>query len=293
MTNQPRQKYTLGPQWLINFGLSLALLILSAGCGTELLSEPDTSYLLDYDGVKMASFNIERFSDSRSDEEMDIIAEIVSRYDFIAIQETRERSVVKDLINVLYANHGLVYASVISEKRGLEYYVFVYKTDAVKANTDISGHIDTAAYSPPFIREPFYCEFATKKYTFYAVNFHIIYGDGDDDPKSEVVQLDDIYDSIEAIAGSGRQIAFFGDFNLSSHESEFDDLRGKGMEATIFGETTIADSDYDDIFINRRMRDNAYNYQSGIYRFDELLYDNNDAAAEQISDHRPVWALFK
>ena len=65
------------------------------------------------------------------------------------------------------------------------------------------------------------------------------------------------------------------------------------MEATIFGETTIADSDYDDIFINRRMRDNAYNYQSGIYLFDELLYDNNDAAAEQISDHRPVWALFR
>ena len=56
--------------------------------------------------------------------------------------------------------------------------------------------------------------------------------------------------------------------------------------------TSIKDNLYDNIWFQSSYT-GEYIGEYGVFRFDEELYENDDAAANlAVSDHRPLWAKF-
>lgn len=57
--------------------------------------------------------------------------------------------------------------------------------------------------------------------------------------------------------------------------------------------TTITDTSLYDNFWFQQQYVREYVEKSGVYKFDETVFNNNDSKARlAVSDHRPVWARF-
>lgn len=116
--------------------------------------------------IKIASFNIRVFSNnSRDDEELGYIADILEKYDLIAIQELRDEEVLKRTV-VILENRGKEYEYEISDKVGRavkERYGFLYRKGIVKKVNE--GRLYEEE-NDEFIRQPFYATFKAKNFDF-------------------------------------------------------------------------------------------------------------------------------
>ena len=114
--------------------VSLFVALLLTGC-----TRPEPKFSLEgrppVERLTLASFNIRIFSNaSRDDIELASIADILQKYDLIAIQELRDEEVLKRTAAIL-RQRGLGYAYEISPLvgRGVkERYAFLYRTDRVQ-----------------------------------------------------------------------------------------------------------------------------------------------------------------
>jgi endonuclease/exonuclease/phosphatase family metal-dependent hydrolase len=241
----------------------------------------------------IASFNIRIFSDrSRDDDELKQICSLLKEYDFIAIQEARDIDVLDRAVRMLSDEFGLTYEYVSSDGAGRgshkELYVFLFRRDAVQYK-DIGAFIpDPVDY---FIREPYYALFKAGNFDFYAINIHLIYGDKKSDRLQEARLLDDVYRHVQSL-DSENDVLLMGDFNLGPEDEFLSELRGiESMMYVNKEPSTIAGRLYDNVWFQSSHTQEFID--SGVYKFDEDLYDDDDRKASlAVSDHRPLWARF-
>lgn len=208
--------------------------------------------------ITFATFNIRQFSDrSRDDAELGEICSILRMFDFVAIQEVKDEDILIRTVRMLSDQYGGDYEYVVSGRvgRGSHYerYAFLYRKNVIES-TGSEGFIpDPVDY---FIREPYFAGFRAADFDFYVISFHLLYGDRKSDRRQEAILLD-----------------------------------MEGMQFINLEPTTLGENLYDNIWFQRQYT--LEFIETGIVRFDEDYFDNDDEAAKLIvSDHRPLWARF-
>jgi endonuclease/exonuclease/phosphatase family metal-dependent hydrolase len=252
------------------------------------------SYLFG-DTISIATFNIRIFSNnSRDDEELLQICNILKEFDFIAIQEARDTEVLDRTVMMLKNQFNLNYRYLASKKVGTErvkeIYVYLYRTDKVEAVKNYGVYPDT---EDDFIRESFIAMFKSGEFDFYVINIHSIYGDSVSERRDKARKLSGVYALVQS-QDSENDVLLMGDFNLPPNDTGFQSLKAISNMVYVNGEvpTSIKDKLYDNILFQAHFT-REFTGTYGIIKFDEVLFENNDKKASlMISDHRPLWAVF-
>ena len=242
------------------------------------------------DRISLATWNIRILSDgSRDDAELAVIASILDRYDLIAVQEVRDTVVLDRLLALLPASAFAYLASPEVGTTQTELYAYFYRPELVTPLGTAYVYNDG---SDKFIREPFIAHFRAGLFDFTLVTIHVIFGDSISDRRAEVALLDDVLAHLDENNAGENDVILLGDFNLPADDQAWEILTHTGLVApTVM--TTISDtSSYDNIWVSSTATGELDSLLE-IYRFDEGLYANDDAAASlAVSDHRPLAALF-
>lgn len=273
--------------------IAILLLLALTGCGITGLSieelipqEPQIKHCTP--NITIASFNIRKFSDnSRTDEEIKQIAEVLSEFDLIAVQE-----VLGDP-NILNRTTAMLpgYDYIVSDEVGniqKERYAFIFndKIKMIKKGRTYYDKYDT------FIREPYYASFKAGEFDFKIITVHILYGDSASDRTAEMKQIASVYEYYQEKDASENDLILTGDFNTQPTQNNFDYIwQIPHVEVAIKeGKSTIGKTGnlYDNILFDSNT--DEYTRLSGIHYFDKGM--EQDKAREAISDHRPVYAVF-
>ena len=260
--------------------------------------EKDTPAGQGTETFRLAAWNIRIFSNgSRDDNELRHIAKVLIRYDFIAIVELRDEVVLMRTEAVL-KGLGRNYDYVMSPPVGArvkERYAFLFDPQIVRV---IEGGEVFPDPNDVFLREPYFATFKAGEFDFTAIAVHVIWGDTVNQRRREVQELANVYQRVQAADDAEQDVILLGDFNRNP-----DDRLAYGRLLSIPSmrhlfqlpqKSHIKDTSlYDNIFFQTR-HVTEYTGESGIERFDEILFRNNDAAASlAVSDHRPVWGSFR
>lgn len=239
--------------------------------------------------LRLATWNIRILSDgSRDDGELALIAEIMERYDLVAVQELRDLEVTRRLLAMLPGWEAVVSDAV---GRGVrERYAFFYRRGAVE-------QAGTAFLLPDpadlFIREPFIAGFRAGNFDFTLVTVHLLYGSGKSHRRRELVLLDEVVEVVDFLDGEEGDQLLLGDFNFDAADSGWQIER---MVSVVGPEvkTTVTDtSSYDNVWYDPA-RTGEYAGLLEVYRFDELLFGGDDEAASlAVSDHRPLAVVLR
>jgi endonuclease/exonuclease/phosphatase family metal-dependent hydrolase len=265
------------------FLFSILIFIFSCDTGTTEDKNPVNSTA---EELVLASWNIRILSDaSRDDSELQKIAAIINRYDFVAIQEVRDTIVLSRLKALL---PGWDY--IVSDAVGntvTERYAYFYRTDLV------SPLGTPYIYNDPnneFIREPYVAHFRSGEFDFTVITIHIIYGDTVADRRAEVSLLDEVIANVDTANGAEQDVMLMGDFNLPPDDSAWGITNYANLvPATTM--TTITDtSSYDNFWIDI-LDTTECDDSILVYRFDDGFIDD-DTASLEVSDHRPISTVF-
>lgn len=247
--------------------------------------------------IRLATWNIRIFSDnSRNDEELQLIANVLIDYDFIAIVELRDENVLKRTERILELM-GRDYDYLMSSRVGgkvKERYAFLFDRHVV----DVFG--DGKVFPDPndtFFREPYFATFKAGNFDFTAIVVHVIWGTSVAERRSEVQGLANVYQAVQELNGAEQDVILLGDFNRNPDDVKayqpLMQISGMLHVVNLPSKSHIKDSSlYDNIFFQSQ-HVTEYTGESGIDRFDETDFGNNDRAASlAVSDHRPVWGEF-
>lgn len=258
----------------------------------------------------------------RRDQDLSIIAEIVSWFDIIAVQECREN--FGDLFDVHNKLPG-PYRVMMSDAAGNnERMAFLYDSKKLTVLEEI-GEIafppsSYASIKLPgiqqkfsgFDRTPYLVAFSTGVTSFIFVNVHLYYGD--DRPKSIGRR------SLETFAVAKwanrrkkssfsftRELVALGDFNMPKSEPGdpiYQALTKLGLElpqhSSQIASSISSDASYDQIAFLPETTQNCFTGLKGVFDYDAVifpeLWQNGTNAKDfkkylryYISDHRPMW----
>lgn len=248
--------------------------------------------------VRVAAWNIRIFSDnSRDDHELQLIANVLIDYDFVAIVELRDEEVLKrteSVLKLMGRDYDYLLSRPVGEKVK-ERYAFMFDQRLVHVLENGMVFPDP---NDAFLREPYFASFRAGKFDFTAITAHVIWGDSVHPRQYEVRELANVYQAVQAMNGAEQDVILLGDFNRNPDDvSAYQPLMSIPMMAHLFNapqKSHIRDTSlYDNIFFQTTYV-TEYTGNSGIDRFDETDFGNDDKAASlAVSDHRPVWAEFR
>ena len=259
---------------------------------TDILTDPGRST------IRLAAWNIRIFSDnSRDDAELQLIANVLIDYDFIAVIELKDETVLRRTESVLELM-GRDYDYLVSRPVGgkvKERYAFLFDQKLVNVLEDGKVFPDP---DDAFLREPYSASFRAGQFDFTTISAHVIWGDSVPPRQREVGELANVYRAVQAMNGAEQDVILLGDFNRNP-----DDLLAYQPLMSIPGMTHlfqlpekshIKDTSLYDNILFQASYVTEYTGNSGIDRFDETDFGNDDEAASlAASDHRPVWAEFR
>ena len=259
---------------------------------TDILTDPGRST------IRLAAWNIRIFSDnSRDDAELQLIANVLIDYDFIAVIELKDETVLRRTESVLELM-GRDYDYLVSRPVGgkvKERYAFLFDEKLVDVLEDGKVFPDP---NDAFLREPYSASFRAGQFDFTTISAHVIWGDSVPPRQREVGELANVYRAVQAMNGAEQDVILLGDFNRNP-----DDLLAYQPLMSIPGMTHlfqlpekshIKDTSLYDNILFQASYVTEYTGNSGIDRFDETDFGNDDEAASlAVSDHRPVWAEFR
>ena len=250
--------------------------------------------------LKLAAWNIRIMSNkSRTDAELRQIARTLADYDFIAIVELRDETVLKRTQRIL-SQMGQAYDYQFSPAvgRGVkERYAFLYKQDRVSVVSPGELYPDAADGRDNFSRDPYWATFRAGEFDFSIIAVHVIWGKTVGPRKAEVRALADVYRYVQEANGDEEDVLLVGDFNRNPTDTaSYHPIMAIPSMTRLFNfpqKSHIRDTSlYDNIFFQKN-HVKEYLNRSGIDRFDEADFGNDDKAANlAVSDHRPVWAVF-
>lgn len=248
-----------------------------------------------YSQVRLISWNIENIGKSKSDDEINFIANIVKGYDIIAIQEVvagygGPQAVAKlaDELN----RKGTKWDYTISDPTSssaykTERYAFIWKTAIVKK---IGKAWLEKKYHLKIDREPFYCTFEYKNKQFTVVNFHAI-------TKSKQPETEIKYFKFLPAEYPDLNLIFLGDFNCPQSHTVFIPLRKMHYKPVFYNQkTSLKKECYNDNCLASEFDNIWYNknkirvVNSEVILFYKLFSSLKEA--RKISDHIPIGLEF-
>ena len=274
----------------------------------------------------LATWNIANFGvQQRRDKDRQLIAEILSWFDIVAIQEVNV-----NWTHLLDIQHGQLedkFRLLVSDAAGNnERMAFLY--DAVKVKPlEMVGEISfpPAEYDKVklpgisrkfdgFDRNPYFATFEAGKFSFTLANAHLFYGsEKKQDVERRALETFAVARWADREAKSSycftRDIIALGDFNMPKAQPGdpiYKALTAKGLElpghSTQMGSSIASDSQYDQIAFFPGETKNDFTGQKGVFDFDATLFADLWQQSQSqfktftkyyISDHRPMWAEFR
>jgi endonuclease/exonuclease/phosphatase family metal-dependent hydrolase len=245
--------------------------------------------------VKISSWNLQNFGKTKSDQEINFIANSLKEFDIIAIQEVVAgyggAQAVARLADELNRK-GSKWDYVISDPTNstpyaTERYAYIWKTGKVKK---VQRAWLEQIYVNEIDREPYFMNFSYKGTIFSLVSFHAI-------PKKKQPETEIKYFKFLPAQYPDKNLIFLGDFNLPQSHTVFNPLKKMGYKPVFTAQKTtmkmhcVAEeclaNEYDNIFYNTNT---TQMLDSGVVLFYENFPDM--VAARRISDHIPIWAEF-
>lgn len=249
------------------------------------------------------------------------IAEIISRFDVIAIQEVKDNiRALRDTLKVLGKNWSFILTDVNKGNVGNgERMAYLFDTRRVHLSglagelvvpEEWEDNIGEHALSKQFVRSPYAVSFQSNKHTFILVTLHILYGKS---PQSRVEELRGIakwlYSWADNINAYHQDFIALGDFNIDARGDLLEDtflseglhippqLQNEDVTRSIFNTTKF----YDQIaWFNSQGNGPKLSMEfinGGNYDFVPYALANRDLTKQSlswlISDHYPLWAEFK
>jgi len=239
--------------------------------------------------VRIATWNLRKFSE-RAAPDLVAIADIIRQADFhlLAIQEVQQEG---QAVQRLRRQLNEPWRHVISPRTGNnERYAFLYRADVVEP----LGEGQLLESAGVLNRAPFAMSFKAGQFDFTLVTVHLWYGDANFNQRRQL--------EVQALAGLAQRIAagssekdliVLGDFNEFRSGGNLHYFDNMGWSRLIAEPTNLGSTEvYDNLLINRGFT-REYAGRSGVVRFDETRFANDDATARDlVSDHRPAWADF-
>ncbi|MCL5129996.1 MULTISPECIES: endonuclease/exonuclease/phosphatase family protein [unclassified Algibacter] len=249
------------------------------------------------------------------------IAEIISRFDVVAVQEVKDNiRALRDTLKVLGTNWSFILTDVNKGKVGNgERMAYLFDKRRVQLSglagelvvpeeweDDIKDH----ALSNQFVRSPYAVSFQSNNHTFILVTLHILYGSS---PSSRIDELKGIAKWLSSWANSinayHQDFIVLGDFNIDERGDLLDQtflseglyvppqLQNEGVTRSIFNTTKY----YDQIaWFNSENKGPKLSMEflnGGNYDFVPFALKNRELTKNSlswlISDHYPLWAEFK
>lgn len=282
----------------------------------------------------IASWNIQAFgnltrkwdSDENDSPKRDLhsilcIAEIIKRFDVIAVQEVKDNiRALRDTLKILGHNWSLILTDVNKGKVGNgERMAYLFDTRRVQMSglagelvvpEEWEDDINDGALAKQFVRSPYAVSFQSGKHTFILVTLHILYGDS---PKSRIQELKGIAKWLSSWANDmnayHHDLIALGDFNI--------DERGDLLDKTFLSEGLYVPPQLQKKEVTRSIFDQTKYYDQiawfdgppngpklsmeflngGNYDFVPIALQNRGLTKNNlswlISDHYPLWAEFK
>ena len=245
--------------------------------------------------VRIATFNIQGFGDRKSAKPhvMEYLANIIRRFDVVAIQEIRTKSPdhmsrFVDLINSTGRRYDYVIGERLGRSSSKEQYAFVFDQQTVEVDR-------TAVYTiydrdDALHREPLVAQFrvrgppSSESFTFKLINVHT---DSDETAK-EMDTMDDVYYAV-AQDGSGEDdLILLGDFSVNYRQiGQLANVADVSWIISGQETNTRKNKSYDNIFFSRRAT-TEFMGRGGVMDF-MREFNLSLPEALEISDHMPVW----
>lgn len=282
------------------------------------------------DRVMVATWNLANLGvQKRRDKDYALIAEIISWFDLVAVQEVRENL---DGLRAILRHLPRTWTAIFTDRSGNdERLTFLYRTDRIK-HGELLGEINllpserrrvklpgVKTVFEDFNREPALCSFRARGFHFTLGNVHVYYGADHGEKlvrrQLEVLALAIYARSRQAVSTRyDPNLMLVGDFNTpkaNGHDPVFGALLRAGMVppdslpgTAVGGRTVGFHKDYDQLvmFPDTKMRSRA---KKGVFDFDTVVFSDLwsdkdrrrqlrffDYLRYYISDHRVLWTSF-
>ncbi|PCJ91293.1 MAG: endonuclease [Flavobacteriaceae bacterium] len=249
------------------------------------------------------------------------IAEIIRRFDVIAIQEVKANiRALRDTLKILGNDWSMILTDVNRGDAGNgERMAYIFDTRRVKLSglacelvvpNEWSDKINQISLEEQFVRSPYAVSFRTNNQTFILVTLHILYGDSANDRIDELKGIAEwLADWATNINAYHQNLIALGDFNIDKRGDLLNEtflstglfvppeLQNEEVTRSIFDETKY----YDQIAwfngLDGKPKLSLKFLRGGNYDFMEKVLTNRDITKRRfsflISDHYPLWAEFK
>lgn len=252
------------------------------------------------------------------------IADIISRFDVIAVQEvTGDLRALRDMLSFLGNKWSFLMTDICLGRAGnKERMAFIFDTTRIRVSglacelvipPEWLREIGENALKEQFARTPYAVSFRAQTTTFILVALHVDYGDGASDRIPELKAIARwMADWARRSDRWHHNLLVLGDFNIDRHGSELwqaftstgltvpDDLHA--VQRTIFAdpEDPTTDKYYDQIAwfqSGSRTRRLSMDYRNGgHFDFLPFVYTETNLSKSsisyRISDHYPLWVEF-
>ncbi|MCC9606852.1 endonuclease/exonuclease/phosphatase family protein [Blastopirellula sp. JC732] len=250
------------------------------------------------DTIRIASFNIQVFGQSKigKPDVMQVLTEIVRKFDVVAIQELRskEQDVIPRFLQMINAN-GRNYDSIVGPPLGRtsskEQYVFIYDKNRIAVEPSSVYTINDP--SDLLHREPMVATFRAigadqtrAPFRFSLINIHT-------DPDETDQELDALGEVYQLVRYSGHEddVILLGDLNVDyKHLGALGQVPGITYTVSDEPTNTLRKKSYDNlVFIAADTRE--FTGRAGVYDMQKEHGLTLEQASE-VSDHLPVWGEF-
>ena len=248
--------------------------------------------------IRVASFNIQVFGTSKLNNPrvMNVLAEVVRRFDVVAIQEIRAKTPdvmpkFLDLINSTGRHYDFVIGPRLGRTSSTEQYAFVFDTATIEV--DRNALYTVADPDDLLHREPLVGWFrargppADQAFTFSLVDIHT----DPDETKTELNQLDDVFRGVRDDGRAEDDVILLGDLNVDDqHLGQLGEVSNIRWVLAGIASNTRGNKLYDNILFAQNAT-TEFTGRAGVF---DLLREFNLTMAEalEVSDHMPVWAEF-
>ena len=250
------------------------------------------------DTIRIASFNIQVFGESKASKPqvMGVLAEVVRRFDVVAIQEIRSKNqqLLPSFVELINAT-GRHYDYVIGRREGRttskEQYAFIFDTASIEIDRGATYSVNDPSdflHRPPLVsafraRGPP----TDQAFTFSLINIHT----DPDETDQELNALDEVFWAVLGDSRGEDDVILLGDLNVDDeHLGGLGEISGVAWMISGVTTNTRGTKLYDNI-VYRPQSTNEFTGRSGVF---DMMREFNLTMEQalQVSDHLPVWAEF-
>ena len=245
--------------------------------------------------VSVCSWNIMNLGKSKSDSELTVMANLITTYDIVAIQEvvagTGGAKAVSRLVAILNTkgskwDYTISNPTTSNNPSSSERYAFLWKTARVKklGNSWLDRN-----YADEIDREPYMSTFEYQGKSFTLVSFHAV-------PKKKNPASELKYFKFFPKLYPKLNLIFLGDFNCPQSHTVFNPIKNNGFAPILVNQKTslrqkcinkdCLASEYDNLFYDTLK---IKIQQKGIIPFFKKFSSVKEA--RKISDHVPIWCV--